>query len=307
MKSYEIEIQYYAAFENLSLNSWSKMNLQQRKQTLQQVENFAAMHENRPAASFQLDNTMKPERRGYYNTDKNLIVQNIRLIEENKPDAAVKNLLHEGRHAYQYDCIMHPERHTEIKPEKIAEWREGFQSYVSTDVNKDFHAYFVQAVEKDARKFARQNCNSYLNGNVFRETVKKLEKKENTHMWGKSKKQSASQEKSSQKIKSAQQSESPFLKQKREFQEKSSQKMKSAQQSESPFLKQRREFTESLRLSPEYQKKQEAVLKNIILIIKIIIIQMEVIMATKRVAVSEQMIVVANVVDIPDNRRDING
>ena len=283
------------------------MNLQQRKQTLQQVENFAAMHENRPAASFQLDNTMKPERRGYYNTDKNLIVQNIRLIEENKPDAAVKNLLHEGRHAYQYDCIMHPERHTEIKPEKIAEWREGFQSYVSTDVNKDFHAYFVQAVEKDARKFARQNCNSYLNGNVFRETVKKLEKKENTHMWGKSKKQSASQEKSSQKIKSAQQSESPFLKQKREFQEKSSQKMKSAQQSESPFLKQRREFTESLRLSPEYQKKQEAVLKNIILIIKIIIIQMEVIMATKRVAVSEQMIVVANVVDIPDNRRDING
>lgn len=262
MKSYEIEIQYYAAFENLSLNSWSKMNLQQRKQTLQQVENFAAMHENRPAASFQLDNTMKPERRGYYNTDKNLIVQNIRLIEENKPDAAVKNLLHEGRHAYQYDCIMHPERHTEIKPEKIAEWREGFQSYVSTDVNKDFHAYFVQAVEKDARKFARQNCNSYLNGNVFRETVKKLEKKENTHMWGKSKKQSASQEKSSQKIKSAQQSESPFLKQKREFQEKSSQKMKSAQQSESPFLKQRREFTESLRLSPEYQKKQEAVLKK---------------------------------------------
>lgn len=237
MKSYEIEIQYYAAFENLSLNSWSKMNLQQRKQTLQQVENFAAMHENRPAASFQLDNTMKPERRGYYNTDKNLIVQNIRLIEENKPDAAVKNLLHEGRHAYQYDCIMHPERHTEIKPEKIAEWREGFQSYVSTDVNKDFHAYFVQAVEKDARKFARQNCNSYLNGNVFRETVKKLEKKENTHMWGKSKKQSASQEKSSQK-------------------------MKSVQQSESPFLKQRREFTESLRLSPEYQKKQEAVLKK---------------------------------------------
>ena len=201
------------------------------------MENFAAMHENRPAASFQLDNTMKPERRGYYNTDKNLIVQNIRLIEENKPDAAVKNLLHEGRHAYQYDCIMHPERHTEIKPEKIAEWREGFQSYVSTDVNKDFHAYFVQAVEKDARKFARQNCNSYLNGNVFRETVKKLEKKENTHMWGKSKKQSASQEKSSQK-------------------------MKSAQQSESPFLKQRREFTESLRLSPEYQKKQEAVLKK---------------------------------------------
>lgn len=107
-------------------------------------------------------------------------------------------------------------------------------------IKQHFYTYYIQAVEKDARKFAQQNCNSYLNGNVFRETVKK---QESTHMWGKSKKNNESQKQSVS-------------------QEKSAQKMKGAQQSESPFLKQRKEYMESIRISPEYQKKQEAVMRS---------------------------------------------
>lgn len=233
MKSYELEIQYCAVFEKLSRQSWSEMNIQQREQVLQQVENFAALQENRPAAVFRLDYAMKFEKRGYYDTDANMIVQNIRCIEDDNPDIAVKNVLHEGRHAYQYDCIMHPERHTEVKETQIAEWREGFQNYVSTDVKKDYQAYFMQTVEKDARKFANKYYKSYLNGHVLKIAVKKLQNQEDAHMWGKAKKNGESKKESKMQVQT-----------------------KNTQQSESPFLKQRKEFMDRVRVTPEQQKQE---------------------------------------------------
>lgn len=182
MTDAELEMQYRDSFEKLSNGSWEKMDLNERVETLNKIEQFAAMMDKRPPAKFEIDSKMEKSRNGIYDTNQNIIVQNAESVQGNNPDKSIRDLLHEGRYAYQYDCITHPERHREVSDDQIKEWKNNFENYIVAGKNGDRRSYHNQPVERDARRFSKENYKSYLNGKVFENELKKLRSKENDKM-----------------------------------------------------------------------------------------------------------------------------
>lgn len=238
----ELSQQYDAAFEALSPRKWHKLDVAERVEVLQKIEDFAAMQSKRPPATFQVDANMPKARNGVYNTETNTITQNIRCIKARTSDLAVKNLLHEGRHAYQYDCVCHPERHKELSSDTIEQWKPFFDedksknTYVEPKRGEDFQKYFQQSVEKDARAFAQSQYQSYVNKNILSIQKNQILSGGKT-MWNFHKKDQG-QSQSNAAVQSSGQS----------------QLSKSSRQGKS--------FIERLQLSPEDQKKQEEVIKK---------------------------------------------
>ena len=179
----ELSEQYNSAFDMLSKDKWRKLSVAEKIIVLQKIENFSAMQSNRPPAIVKIEENMPKARNGYYNTDDNTIVQNVRCIKAKSSDIAVKNLLHEGRHAYQYDCVHHPERHREISDYTIEEWSNNFDNYKAPKKNVDYQLYYMQPLEIDARSYANSNYESYLNKNVLLQNINQILSQEVNYMW----------------------------------------------------------------------------------------------------------------------------
>lgn len=103
--------------------------------------------------------------RGSYNDLTNYVMINEWVIE-NSDDSydLINTISHELRHAYQYTVCQNPENFI-VSQETIALWQESFDNYKSSSgfeaegmsTSEAYKAYRNQAVEKDARKFAKQN------------------------------------------------------------------------------------------------------------------------------------------------------
>lgn len=74
-------------------------------------------------------------------------------------------VVHEMRHYYQHEAVEHPERYV-VTEETISSWRDSFKNYKTSEgfmrschmSQRDaFNAYRNQAVEQDARWFAKQS------------------------------------------------------------------------------------------------------------------------------------------------------
>ena len=88
---------------------------------------------------------------GAYNNERNKIILNKLLLEEENPRKIIRTLLHEARHAFQRFAVEHPWR---AKPDEsnIYSWEFSIENYISSGVN--FNMYQSQSIEADADDFA---------------------------------------------------------------------------------------------------------------------------------------------------------
>ena len=90
---------------------------------------------------------------GYYEAETNTIWINEDFFRNGfiGKDDAVHTLLHEMRHAYQYDVINNPDNYR-YDENTINQWRNDYYGYISPE--EDFSAYDNQSIETDADDFA---------------------------------------------------------------------------------------------------------------------------------------------------------
>lgn len=102
---------------------------------------------------------------GSYSRSRDEIMLNEYVIENSSsPQKIFSTTQHELRHAYQYKVCENPEKFV-VTDSTAAAWQKSFDEYKDTNgfmregmsSSEAYQAYRNQAVEKDARKFARQS------------------------------------------------------------------------------------------------------------------------------------------------------
>lgn len=155
--------------EELKFENWTKLELSEKIDVLNELESRIAEIEHRPACPVRYDATMGEievfddqvyGRMGGYSPDTKDITLNANLLESSDPRVyleVIDTIVHEGRHAYQdYNinvCEVHP-RHSEVESwaETMGDGKWGYWGDCSTLIGQ--RLYEQQSVEIDARNFA---------------------------------------------------------------------------------------------------------------------------------------------------------
>lgn len=87
----------------------------------------------------------------YTPSDGSIKINSDVLSEPEKLKGTIDTLLHETRHAFQYE-IVNGNITGNVAQETLAEWRYNIDNYIPASL--DFQAYRNQSIEKDARNFA---------------------------------------------------------------------------------------------------------------------------------------------------------
>lgn len=159
MTEQERQTRMQALAKELEPENWSKLNLEKRVDLMQRVESFQAELQNRQPCAVRTEQ-MSTNQRGYYTNHQ--IVQNHDMVKYTETsDMCMKNVLHEGRHAYQYDTVLNPEKHMEISNETLAAWTSNLAPGNYVSATTDSKAYYDQPVETDARSYAQSQSFAY--------------------------------------------------------------------------------------------------------------------------------------------------
>ena len=67
---------------------------------------------------------------------------------------------HEMRHQFQTEVVAEPGRFGDLPSDVVAQWQYEFANYISPDY--DYQGYYEQAIEQDARSFADEVLQSYM-------------------------------------------------------------------------------------------------------------------------------------------------
>ena len=153
------------SFLVLDESSWANMNTEQRLDALQRVANCemdAIGIEATRVISEDLKNSDSTYTIGCYRPSAHEIVIDSYCLAQFSYARILENLLHECRHAYQYsvisilnwDCLI-VQRHQYF--EDARRWKAGFMQRET-----DFHTYYLQSIESDARSYAKDRLELYL-------------------------------------------------------------------------------------------------------------------------------------------------
>ena len=142
-----------------SEKTWKKATLEERKAMLQGLLNElnTLMGLNVTQYDFK---PIEGSTRGYYDPDTNSVTVNLNLIDPANNNAssymAMRTMIHEMRHAYQYAAIEHPEQYY-VSEETRRQWAENFKKGNYKNATQyGYKAYVEQPVEYDAKRFAGQ-------------------------------------------------------------------------------------------------------------------------------------------------------
>ena len=143
-----------------SFEAWQKLSLEQKIETLNDLEQTAARIAHRPVASIKLE-TLPKTRLGSYNYDTNTIKLNKEVLEASSRDpeamkTVINTILHEGRHAYQNYNVYVRSIHPDLA--EVGKWRQNLENYRDPKI-WGFQNYYWQPVEIDAREFAKNVLN----------------------------------------------------------------------------------------------------------------------------------------------------
>ena len=147
--------EYLQGMDEIKLEKWKDLSLEERREALQKIEDMAAEIGGRPA--LQVVVTQLPAgTRGAMNWGSKRINMNETLVSSDAPEdlrQAVKTLVHEGRHAYQFSNVY--ERRREPNSEKFEAWSVNLETMGYLSVKEyGFHLYYTQPVEVDARVYS---------------------------------------------------------------------------------------------------------------------------------------------------------
>lgn len=144
-------------------NSWRNLSDAQCIAALQELENRVAAREGRPPMEVQImpKESERPGLNGYYVDGRNALFISRRYVANRKSvmfgvtaGEAINNVLHEGRHAYQYEAIR---GHIKgVARSTVLKWGINVTDYHSGGGFVGNAMYFAQPIEMDARHFARR-------------------------------------------------------------------------------------------------------------------------------------------------------
>lgn len=160
IQSHEIRDAFFDIPE-LQYENWENLNVDQRVEALQQLENRVADIACRPiieVTAGELDYGVLGQYR--YETGQ-MIISGELLADNSQYKEVLNTLFHEGRHAYQYENL-YSGKVTEQNQELVDAWRvnldvlgyENGNSSIFREIG--FYRYYTQPIEVDARAFAAE-------------------------------------------------------------------------------------------------------------------------------------------------------
>lgn len=147
--------------DDFQTKKWNRLSENERLDRLQSLENTMAEEQNRVPRKV---TPCECEGCGFYDRDtpdKLFINQN--YVNSKTPSDqydAMNTIIHEGRHAYQDDCVKDRIKHNE-PPETVSTWDKNNNVYNSFD--DDSLKYRFQPVESDAYDYADGKMESFQN------------------------------------------------------------------------------------------------------------------------------------------------
>jgi hypothetical protein len=118
---------------------------------LQAIENQLAKKQNRKACEIRagvFPKTFMPVI-AMYNRLESEIIFNKGIVYDTPEVEAIITLVHESRHAYQWDRINHPKKAIESKA-LLDQWKQEFENFSLIDPNQNEDKYLKMAIEIDA-------------------------------------------------------------------------------------------------------------------------------------------------------------
>lgn len=145
-------MEYKQAVCLTSKTAWGSLSLSEKNTVLQTLENKIASEEGRYARNVVFEE-IPDNYAGFYNhRDPTRLHLSYTVLDN--ADETLDTLYHEGRHAYQHDCI---DNGTGFPEPILQQFRDGFANKVSPRQN--IYAYRNNFTEKDAYDYAEKQCN----------------------------------------------------------------------------------------------------------------------------------------------------
>lgn len=147
-------VYYFNNMPEIKRENWINLSFEERVKVIQKIETPAAKVGCRPALTVETA-PMNTNNYDYMNWGEQKIVINEDLIRSNKTEAfqqAIKTLLHESRHAFQYSNIA-LER-TEPNNEKYQSWVLNLATGYCAAKLFGLKNYYLEPLEVDTRVFA---------------------------------------------------------------------------------------------------------------------------------------------------------
>lgn len=144
-------------FNTLKKQNWQNMTYDQRVDFYQNLENTMAASQNRPVRIVTPMNIQEKYAGGYsaYDPGKIVIKKSLIMQDDMRYDNC-DTIIHEGRHAFQDDCIVGRAYIGNIEDvNKISDWHKNFGQYHEPDKTNYDVKYRFQPIEKDAYDYAR--------------------------------------------------------------------------------------------------------------------------------------------------------
>lgn len=143
-------------FNTLKKQNWQNMTYDQRVDFYQRLENTMAASQNRLARIVRPEN-MSKNIAGYYSekVPSNIYINKSMIMQDDRRYDNCDTIIHEGRHAFQDDCIVGMAHIGNIDDvNKISDWQKNFDQYQEPNgMNSDIK-YRFQPIEKDAYEYA---------------------------------------------------------------------------------------------------------------------------------------------------------
>lgn len=169
------------SMEDFLTQNWNNLSQKERLYSLQYYENTLAEEQGRVARKVSIKPDAEMEGAfGKYNYKEPTYFSINRNFLKNKDNTctdwnsynALKTVAHEGRHAYQDDCIMGriDGRSAGISAKQLEIWRKNRIAYIECEVvEKLFLKYRFQPLEEDANNYGQKEIEilqSHYNGDL---------------------------------------------------------------------------------------------------------------------------------------------
>jgi|GEM_PF-2377057 uncharacterized protein YukE len=154
-------------------SAWKNASLEERKKMAIAFQTFIIGSYGIPVSLevIDIEDPIGKDAQGYYDPVTGVVTIDIDNLMSNNPLEVLNTVAHETRHSVQHYLVNHPEeRPKEMSEEKVNAWKENFENYLTPE--DDFEGYRKQPVEKDARDFAAQAVNNFLQKGIGFEEVK---------------------------------------------------------------------------------------------------------------------------------------
>jgi hypothetical protein len=151
------------SIDNLNPGTWDSLSIDDRLETLQNIEDRMAEIQGRPPVEIYIDDTLGPTTFGGYDPYSETISINASHLNSDMPvDEFIDTIVHEGRHAYQDYAIKNPGFLADT--EQVNSWAENQQNYLGADEYGQ-EIYANQPIEADAWNYATQIRNTLIVNN----------------------------------------------------------------------------------------------------------------------------------------------